>query len=171
MMVADSILSRLHTPRALPWRISFLQWADTHSYMSTIFSQIIEGDIPARVVYEDETTIAFLDANPLAPGHTLVVPKDEYERLSDIPDDVATDLYATIHRLVPAVEESVDADATTVGFNNGEMAGQEIPHVHCHIVPRFEGDGGGNIHTMIGKQVDLEDNRLDEIEDAIASAV
>ncbi|QRV16951.1 HIT family protein [Haloterrigena salifodinae] len=137
--------------------------------MSTIFSQIVEGEIPARVVYEDETTIAFLDANPLAPGHTLVIPKDEYERLNDVPDDVAEDLYATVHRLVPAVEESVDADASTVAFNNGEEAGQEVPHVHCHIVPRFEDDGAGPIHAMFGGQEDIDDDRLDEIADEIES--
>lgn len=139
--------------------------------MSTIFSQIVAGDIPARVVYEDETTIAFLDANPLAPGHTLVIPKEEYERLDDVPDDVATDLYATIHRLVPAVEESVDADATTVAFNNGEAAGQEVPHVHCHIVPRFEGDGGGPIHAVAGDRPDLADDELDDIAADVESRV
>jgi len=137
--------------------------------MSTIFSQIVEGEIPARIVYEDETTIAFLDANPLAPGHTLVIPKDEYERLNDVPEDIATDLYATIHRMVPAVEEAVDADATTVAFNNGEESGQEVPHVHCHIVPRFEGDGGGPIHAMFGGPADLEDDELDDIADEIES--
>ncbi|AFZ72879.1 HIT family protein [Natronobacterium gregoryi] len=137
--------------------------------MSTIFSQIVEGEIPARVVYEDETTLAFLDANPLAPGHTLVVPKDEYERLNDIPEDVADDLYDTIHRLVPAVEDAVDADASTVAFNNGEAAGQEVPHVHCHIVPRFEGDGGGPIHAVAGETPDLEDDELDEIAEDIES--
>lgn len=135
--------------------------------MSTIFSQIVAGDIPARVVYEDETTLAFLDANPLAPGHTLVIPKEEYERLNDVPDDVATDLYATLHRVVPAVEEAVDADATTVAFNNGEAAGQEVPHVHGHVVPRFEGDGGGPIHAVAGDTPDLSDNELDEIADDI----
>ncbi len=137
--------------------------------MSTIFTQIVEGDIPARIVYEDETTVAFLDANPLAPGHTLVIPKDEYERLNDVPEDVAADLYATIHQLVPAVEESVDADATTVAFNNGEAAGQEVPHVHCHIVPRFEGDGGGPIHAIAGDRPDLDDDELDEIAASIES--
>ena len=137
--------------------------------MSTIFSQIVEGEIPARVVYEDETTMAFLDANPLAPGHTLVIPKDEYERLNDVPEDVAADLYATIHRMVPAVEEAVDADATTVAFNNGEVAGQEVPHVHCHIVPRFEGDGGGPIHAVAGDRPELDDDELDEIADDIES--
>ncbi|ELY78799.1 HIT family protein [Natrinema pallidum] len=131
--------------------------------MSTIFSQIVEGEIPARIVYEDETTVAFLDANPLAPGHTLVIPRDEYERLNDVPDDVAAALYDTVHRMVPAVEESVDADATTVAFNNGEAAGQEVPHVHCHIVPRFEGDGGGPIHAITGDRPDLADDELDDI--------
>ncbi|MFU8867700.1 HIT family protein [Natronococcus sp.] len=131
--------------------------------MGTIFTQIVEGEIPARIVYEDETTVAFLDANPLAPGHTLVIPKDEYERLNDVPDDVATDLYATVHRLVPVVEDAVDADASTVAFNNGEEAGQEVPHVHCHIVPRFEGDGGGPIHGVAGEAPDLADDELDDI--------
>ncbi len=131
--------------------------------MSSIFSQIVAGEIPARVVYEDESTMAFLDANPLAPGHTLVIPRDEYERLNDVPEDVAADLYATIHRMVPAVEEAVDADATTVAFNNGEAAGQEVDHVHCHIVPRFEGDGGGPIHAVAGDVPDLDDDSLDEI--------
>ncbi|ELY79612.1 HIT family protein [Natrinema gari] len=131
--------------------------------MSTIFSQIVEGEIPARIVYEDETTVAFLDANPLAPGHTLVIPRDEYERLNDVPDDIAADLYDTVHRMVPAVEESVDADATTVAFNNGEAAGQEVLHVHCHIVPRFEGDGGGPIHAIAGDRPDLDDDDLDDI--------
>ncbi|WP_394740730.1 HIT family protein [Natronococcus roseus] len=137
--------------------------------MGTIFTQIVEGEIPARIVYEDETTVAFLDANPLAPGHTLVIPKDEYERLNDVPDDVATELYATIHRLVPAVEEAVDADASTVAFNNGEEAGQEVPHVHCHIVPRFEGDGGGPIHGIAGEAPDLADDELDDIAGEIES--
>ena len=131
--------------------------------MSTIFSQIVEGEIPARIVYEDETTVAFLDANPLAPGHTLVIPKDEYERVNDVPEDIATDLYATIHRMVPAVEDAVDADATTVAFNNGEAAGQEVPHVHCHIVPRFEDDDAGPIHAMFGQRPEFADDELDDI--------
>ncbi|WP_254766203.1 HIT family protein [Salinilacihabitans rarus] len=137
--------------------------------MSSIFTKIVEGEIPARVVYEDETTMAFLDANPLAPGHTLVVPKAEYERLNDVPPDVAADLYATLHELVPAVEEAVDADATTVAFNNGEAAGQEVPHVHGHIVPRFEGDGGGPIHAIAPGSPDLSDDELDGIADEIES--
>jgi histidine triad (HIT) family protein len=137
--------------------------------MATIFSQIVEGDIPARVVYEDETTMAFLDANPLAPGHTLVIPKDEYERLNDVPDDVATDLYATLQTVIPAVENAVDAPASNVAFNNGEAAGQEVPHVHGHIIPRFENDGGNPIHAIAGSPPNLDDDELDDIAERISA--
>ena len=129
----------------------------------TIFEQIVAGDIPARIVYETETVAAFLDANPLAPGHTLVVPKEPHERLSDIPDDEAAAVWAAVQELVPQVEAAVDADATTVGVNDGEAAGQEVPHAHVHIVPRFEGDGGGPIHAAAGDRPDLSEDELDGI--------
>ncbi|WP_122089475.1 HIT family protein [Halalkalicoccus subterraneus] len=137
--------------------------------MASIFSQIVEGEIPARVVYEDETTFAFLDANPLAPGHTLVIPKEEYERLNDLPDEVASDLYDTLHRLIPVVEDAVDAPASNVAFNNGEAAGQEVPHVHGHIIPRFEDDGGNPIHAIAGSSPDLDDEELDDIAERISA--
>ena len=135
----------------------------------TIFEQIIAGDIPARIVYETETVAAFLDANPLAPGHTLVVPKEPYERLDEIPGDIAADLWAAVQELTPRIEAAVDADATTVGVNNGEAAGQEVPHVHVHVVPRFEGDGGGPIHAVAGDRPDLSEDELDDIADSIES--
>ncbi|WP_256546012.1 HIT family protein [Halobellus inordinatus] len=135
----------------------------------TIFEQIIAGDIPARIVYETETVAAFLDANPLAPGHTLVVPKEPYERLDEMPGDVAADLWAAVQELTPRIEAAVDADATTVGVNNGEAAGQEVPHVHVHVVPRFEGDGGGPIHAVAGDRPDLSEDELDDIADSIES--
>jgi histidine triad (HIT) family protein len=135
----------------------------------TIFEQIIAGDIPARIVYETETVAAFLDANPLAPGHTLVVPKEPYERLDEMPGDVAADVWAAVQELTPRIEAAVDADATTVGVNNGEAAGQEVPHVHVHVVPRFEGDGGGPIHAVAGDRPDLSEDELDDIADSIES--
>ncbi|MDL5363010.1 HIT family protein [Halalkalicoccus sp. NIPERK01] len=137
--------------------------------MASIFSRIVEGEIPARTVYEDETTMAFLDANPLAPGHTLVIPKEEYERLNDLPEGLASDLYDTLHRLIPAVEDAVDAPASNVAFNNGEAAGQEVPHVHGHIIPRFEDDGGNPIHAIAGSPPDLADDELDDIAERISA--
>jgi len=134
-----------------------------------IFCQIVAGDIPSRTVYEDDTVLAFLDANPLSPGHTLVIPKAHHERLNDTPADVAGAVMSTLHDLVPAVEAAVDAPASTVAFNNGEAAGQEVPHVHGHIVPRFEGDGGRPIHALVTDRPDLSDDELDAIESDIVA--
>jgi len=136
--------------------------------MSTcIFCRIAAGDAPSRTVHEDETTLAFLDANPLAPGHTLVVPKAHHERLGDLPADLATDVFAAVHQLTPAVEAAVDADATTVAFNNGAAAGQEVPHVHAHVVPRFPADGSRPIHALIGDRPTLSDAEMDDLAAAI----
>lgn len=133
-----------------------------------IFCSIVSGDIPSRNVYEDEDVLAFLDANPLAAGHTLVIPKDHHERMDDLPSDPASDVLDTLYRLVPQVENAVDADGTTIAFNNGPAAGQEVPHIHGHIIPRFENDGGGPIHGITGARPDLSDDELDEIAERIS---
>ncbi|MFB6154339.1 MAG: HIT family protein [Haloferacaceae archaeon] len=135
-----------------------------------IFCGIVDGDVPSRTVYEDDTVVAFLDANPLARGHTLVVPKAHHERLNDAPVGVTADLFRAVRELVPRVESAVDVDATTVGVNNGRAAGQEVPHLHVHVVPRFDGDGGGPIHAVAGARPDLTDAELDEVATAITDA-
>lgn len=128
-----------------------------------IFCSIVAGDIPARVVYEDDETLAFLDANPLAPGHTLVIPRAHHERLTDLDDDTASAVFQALYDLTGAVEAGVDADGSNVAFNNGEAAGQEVPHVHGHIIPRFENDGGSPVHAVAGERPDLSDDELDDI--------
>ncbi|MFB6205417.1 MAG: HIT family protein [Haloglomus sp.] len=132
-----------------------------------IFCSIVAGDIPSRTVYENEDVLAFLDANPLAPGHTLVIPKAHRERLNDLDETLASEVLETLHALVPVVEDAVDAPASTVAFNNGPESGQEVPHVHGHIIPRFEGDGGGPIHMIAGERPNLSDEELDDIAEAI----
>ena len=133
-----------------------------------IFCGIVAGDIPSRTVYEDDDVLAFLDANPLAPGHTLVIPKAHHESLNDLPADLGSEVMSALHRLTPAVESAVDAPASTVAFNNGEAAGQEVPHTHAHIVPRFEGDGGGPVHALFGDRPEVSDDDLDDIAAAIS---
>ena len=125
------------------------------------FCGIVAGEIPGRIVHETNTVTAFLDANPLAPGHTLVVPNDHHERLNDLSEELASDIFAALHQLTPAVESAVDADGTTVAFNNGSTAGQEVPHVHGHVIPRFADDGGAPIHVVAGDRPDLADDELD----------
>jgi len=133
----------------------------------TIFEKIRDEEIPARVIHETETTLAFLDAHPLARGHTLVVPKEPYEHLQDLPADLSADLFETVRELTPVIETAVDADGTTIGINNGEASGQEVPHVHVHIIPRFEGDDSGPIHAIAIDSPELSDEELDEVAAAI----
>ena len=127
----------------------------------TIFEQIVAGEIPSYAVYEDETTYAFLDANPLAPGHTLVIPKDPYERVDDMPPELLGDVFDVAGQLAEAIETAVGADATTMAINNGEEAGQEVPHVHLHIVPQFADDPSRPIHTLFDG-ADLSDEEMAE---------
>jgi histidine triad (HIT) family protein len=132
-----------------------------------VFCGIVRGDIPGRTVHEDDHVLAFLDANPLARGHTLVVPKDHYGRVRDLPEAEGDAVFSALRRLAPVVEDAVDADGTTIGINDGEAAGQEVPHVHGHVVPRFEGDGGGAVHSIVRTRPELSDEEMDEVAAAI----
>jgi histidine triad (HIT) family protein len=133
-----------------------------------IFCGIASGDIPGHVVHDGDGALAFLDANPLARGHTLVVPRAHHARLSELDGEAAHAFYETLHRVVPAVEAAVGADATTVAVNDGDAAGQEVPHVHAHVVPRTEGDGGHPIHAIIPQRPDLDDDAIAAAAEAIA---
>ena len=135
-----------------------------------IFCAIVDGEIPGEIVYEDEDVLAFLDANPLARGHTLVIPKAHHETLGDLPGDLGAAIGRVASELAPAIETAVDADGSTVAFNNGEAAGQEVPHVHCHVVPRFDGDGYGPIHALFGSRPDLGEDEIASVGDAIRDA-
>jgi len=132
-----------------------------------IFCQIVAGELPSHTVYESETAYAFLDINPLTRGHTVVVPRDHYERVGDMPDDVAGGLFRAVNDLTPAVEAAVDAPASTVAFNNGEAAGQEVPHTHCHVIPRFVDDGAGAVHSLFQKTEDLSDEEMSDVAETI----
>ncbi|XGI84246.1 HIT family protein [Halorutilales archaeon Cl-col2-1] len=136
-----------------------------------IFCKIIDGELPSRKVYEDDKVLSFLDVNPLSRGHTLVIPKNHSETLEDLDDEYSEAVFSAVRDLVEPVTEAVDADAANVGINNGEAAGQEVPHLHAHIVPRFEGDGGGPIHNILPSTVELEDDEMDEIAESISGNV
>jgi len=136
-----------------------------------IFCAIVDGEIPARTVHETDDALAFLDANPLAPGHTLVIPKTHAERVGDLDADLASAVFDVVSEITPEVEAAVDADGANVGINDGEAAGQEVPHVHVHVVPRFDGDGGAPIHAVAGERPDFEDEELDAIAADVSAAI
>ncbi len=113
-----------------------------------VFCRIVRGEVPSHVVYEDERSMAFLDINPSAPGHTLVIPKAHVTRVEDLSEEDAAALFGTLHRLVGKIQDAVDAPASTIGINNGRESGQEVPHVHIHVIPRLRGDRGGIIQGI-----------------------
>ncbi len=108
-----------------------------------VFCRIIAGDLPGSVIYEDRETVAFLDLYPVHPGHTLVVPRRHVTDLTACPEVVAAGLFAVSARLAPAVVRAVGAAGFNVWTANGEAAGQEIFHLHLHVLPRFERDSFG----------------------------
>jgi histidine triad (HIT) family protein len=105
-----------------------------------IFCQIVGGDIPSASLYEDEDTYAFLDANPVNMGHTLVVPKEHHRNLLDAPDDIACAVTSTAKKVGNAVMDAVDAGGVNINTNNEAPAFQDIFHYHVHVIPRFADD-------------------------------
>ncbi len=109
----------------------------------SIFSKLIAGEIPCERIFENDLVFAFLDINPLAEGHTLVIPKRAVERLEDLNEDEAAELGRQLPIVARKVMTAVGAPAYNVLQNNGSPAGQEVPHVHFHIIPRRPNDGLG----------------------------
>lgn len=106
---------------------------------SCIFCKIVQGTIPAHRVFEDGETFAFLDINPLFPGHVLVAPKPHFATLYDVPAERVGSLFQVAQLLGKAVESALEADGTFVAINN--RVSQTVPHLHIHVIPRRRGDG------------------------------
>lgn len=109
----------------------------------TIFDKILDGSIPCHRVYEDEHVLAFLDINPLSPGHTLVIPKERRAQLHQLSDDASAAIGRVLPRIARAVLAVTGATAYNVLQNNGAEAHQAVFHVHFHIIPRAGAKGLG----------------------------
>ena len=103
-----------------------------------IFCKIIEGEIPSHKVYEDENVIAFLDTNPTSKGHTLVVPKEHVENIHEASG--MDYIWDPIVKVSNAVKDAFNPEGININQNNGEVAGQEVMHMHFHVTPRYTGD-------------------------------
>ena len=106
---------------------------------SCIFCKIAQKQVPSSLVYEDEKTVAFLDIRPLNEGHTLIIPKEHYVNIFDIPQELLCHIHSVTKKVAQAVEKATHADGISIIQQNGEAAGQEIFHLHVHVIPRFEG--------------------------------
>lgn len=109
--------------------------------MASIFTKIINRELPAQILYEDERFIAILDINPVNYGHALVITKEEFPDFDSLEPTILGPLFATTQQVAKAVVRGVSAQGYNIFINNGAASGQEIAHFHAHIVPRFENDG------------------------------
>jgi histidine triad (HIT) family protein len=117
----------------------------------TIFGKILRGEIPCHKVYEDDRVLAFLDINPLSPGHTLVIPREPAATLDQLSDESAAAIGRSLPRLCRAVMKATGATEYNILQNNGAGAHQAVFHVHFHIIPKPEGGGGLGIGWPAGR--------------------
>ena len=129
--------------------------------MDCIFCKIIAGDIPTTILKETTHSVSFLDAFPLAKGHVLVIPKKHHQKIQDMSSEENTDLFSLVHLMLSKID--VLTGATLVAIHNGKDAGQEIPHVHVHLVPRSKDDSAGAIHSMFDSDLKLTKFETDEL--------
>lgn len=131
-----------------------------------IFCKVIKKEIPCYKIYEDSNIIAFLDIKPINPGHVLIVPKEHVETILDASEATLKELLIITKKLLPLIEKATKAEGFTITINHGEKAGQVVPHLHLHLIPRFENDG-----RKLWKGKDYKENEDKEIEDKITSLI
>ena len=132
-----------------------------------LFCQIAQGERPAQKVFEGERAVAFLDIFPCTPGHTLVIPREHYATLSEMPAEDIGKLFQAAAVVAGKVQAAMGAAGFNLGINNGKAAGQEVFHAHIHIIPRYQGDGGGSMKSVARMG---SDESLDAIAAKIRSA-
>ncbi len=128
--------------------------------MDCIFCKIICGNISAKILKETLHSICFMDAFPLAIGHVLVIPKNHHEKIQDMSSDENTDLFSLVHTMISKIDSITGS--TLVAIHNGKDAGQEIPHVHVHLVPRSNSDSAGPIHSMFNSSLTLSESEIEK---------
>ena len=117
--------------------------------MDCIFCKIVKNELPAHKIYEDDYMVAFLDNSPVNEGHVLIVPRRHWKSLDEVDDLMAGYLMIVVRKIGAAIKKTLGASGYNVVINNGSVAGQIIDHFHCHVIPRFDGDG---LHSWPQKQ-------------------
>lgn len=122
-----------------------------------IFCKIVKGEIPAEKIYEDECALAFLDIQPRAPGHTMVIPKIHARNFLELPKESIGSFFESAQKTLSMIQRALAPDGFTLGINHGRVSGQEVDHLHFHILPRWQGDGGHSIQSVVShsSQIDI----------------
>jgi histidine triad (HIT) family protein len=124
--------------------------------MDCIFCKIIAKEIPNYTVYEDDAVLAFLDVHPCSKGHTVVIPKQHFSNLWDMNTETFQLIAAGLRAAAGKVQARLKPAGMNIGINNGAAAGQAVPHVHWHIIPRAVGDGGGSMHSIVKSKEEID---------------
>lgn len=127
-----------------------------------IFCRIACKEASAETIMETDNAISFMDIVPKAPGHSLVIPKRHVVRISELEDELIAEIFRMTKQVVKALEKALKPDAFTVGINDGKEAGQEVPHLHINIIPRFRGDGGRSVHSVVNNPIKEEISKTAE---------
>ncbi len=138
--------------------------------MMCIFCQIVEGEMPSYKVYEDEHTLAFLDIAPIADGHVLLIPKHHEQFVENLTSELYNILFDRLKGLVKPIQAAFDAPASNIGINNGPNAGQIIPHVHIHIIPRPK-KAGPTLFSSAGRFKPRSKEYFEEIAEKIRKEI
>ena len=117
--------------------------------MDCLFCKIINKKIPAEIIYEDKDALAFLDIHPRAPGHTMVVPKEHAPNLAELSDEKMEPVFLAVKLVAKRLKDVLKCDGLTIGINQGRVSGQAVDHLHIHLMPRWQGDGGGSVHSVV----------------------
>ena len=126
--------------------------------MDCIFCDILSGKRDGHVIYEDEHHVCILDKYPIDTGHSLVIPKNHHERITEMHSDSVGELFSIVPKIANAIADATGADAFSLAQNNGKAAKQIIHHVHIHIIPRYNHKG-----TIWTKRVIEDDEKLLEL--------
>ena len=128
--------------------------------LDCIFCKIVEKEISSNIILETDRSLSFMDAFPLAKGHSLVIPKTHYEKIQDISKEDNSDLFETVRKTIFKVDKITGA--TLLAIHNGKQSGQEIPHVHVHLIPRSANDSAGPVHSMFPNSLKLTDKEIQD---------
>lgn len=131
-----------------------------------LFMKIVRRELPAHIVYEDEETLAFLDRSPNTPGHTLVIPKTPYKNVFDIDEAAWQAVMRTVRRIAPAVRDAVGAKGVHINSNHEPEAGQEVFHLHMHVIPRTDRD-----FSFCWPKLELSEEERTSIAESIRSQI
>lgn len=124
--------------------------------MNCLFCDIVAGKREAHIIYEDKVHVAIMDKYPIQIGHTLVIPREHHEKIIDMPVESVSALFVKVPLVAKAILTATGADGFNIGQNNGRAANQIIPHVHVHIIPRYERTSNPWKRRMIANDEDLE---------------